>query len=87
MSRFLQLRLWQSALLLVFCAGVALFCAGQAVTYAWLSSFPERAIQLSQLRFRFWSFVALFIVSTLGAFAFAYLTYRSIKKSRRSSKP
>lgn len=37
---------------------LALLSAGQAITFAWLSSFPERASQLQELELKFWSFAA-----------------------------
>jgi H+/Cl- antiporter ClcA len=47
--------------LLLLVAG--LFSAGQALTFAWLSAFPDRAAQLPALEARFWAFVSLAVVS------------------------
>ena len=43
------------ALLLI----AAIFAAGQAVTFAWLSNFPERAGQIESLKIKFWSYAVL----------------------------
>jgi membrane protein implicated in regulation of membrane protease activity len=50
---------WRLVLLIVGLLLVALFAAGQAVTFAWLSSFPERASQLDALEIKFWSYATL----------------------------
>ncbi len=39
-----------------------LFFAGQAITFAWLSAFPERIFQLESLTLKFWLYVVLSIL-------------------------
>ena len=68
---------WRLVLLALGLALAAFLAAGQAVTFAWLSSFPERASQLQSLETKFWGFAALSVV--LGAAALA-LFIRVIKK-------
>lgn len=50
---------WRLVLLIVGLLLVALFAAGQAVTVAWLSAFPERASQLEALEIKFWGYATL----------------------------
>lgn len=52
-----KIKLLRFALLFLFLA--ALFAAGQAITFAWLSSFPEQAPQLESLEIKFWSYTVL----------------------------
>jgi cytochrome c biogenesis protein CcdA len=35
---------------------LAMYAMGQAVTFAWLSGFPERAFQLESLRSKVWGY-------------------------------
>jgi membrane protein implicated in regulation of membrane protease activity len=37
----------------------AFLAAGQAITFAWLSSFPERSSQLQSLEIKFWSYAVI----------------------------
>jgi len=36
---------------------LGLLAAGQAVTFAWLSAFPDRAEQIESLQLKFWAYV------------------------------
>lgn len=61
----------------------ALFAAGQAVTFAWLSAFPERASQLDSLAFKFWIYAALCVVLLLVDFG---LLIEIIRRRRKGSR-
>lgn len=50
---------WRVVLLIVGLLIAALFAAGQAITFAWLSAFPERASQLDTLEIKFWGYATL----------------------------
>lgn len=49
---------WRQVLLIFAALLAALFAAGQAIAFAWLSAFPEQVSQLESLRTRFWTFAA-----------------------------
>lgn len=49
---------WRLLLLILVLLLAAFLAAGQAVTFAWLSSFPERASQLPSLERKFWAYSA-----------------------------
>ena len=59
----------QLVFLIVILFITAFLAAGQVITFAWLSSFPERAIQLESLEIKFWSYavlsVSLFMVDVV----------------------
>jgi hypothetical protein len=57
-------RVQAGRLLALLCAvAVATFFSlGQAITFAWLSAFPEQASRLESLAWRFWSYAALSLV-------------------------
>ena len=60
---------WQLVILIVGVLVAAILAAGQAITLAWLSAFPERASQLKSLEIKFWSYVvisAVLVVIDLG---------------------
>ena len=44
---------------------LAFLAAGQAITFAWLSSFPERASQLASLDIKFWIYATAAVVLVL----------------------
>jgi len=76
---------WRLVFLMVGLLLAAFLAAGQAITFAWLSSFPERASQLESLEIKFWSYAvvsAVLIVIDLALFV--YLV-RQIKDRRRRS--
>jgi len=57
---------WQFAFFVAALLITALLAAGQAVTFAWLSSFPERNAELGALRVKFWSSVCMSLMASLG---------------------
>lgn len=63
----------------------ALLGIGHALTFAWLSSFPERSLQLEELNQKFWIYTAtslfLFIVSAY--FGFRFIKFLQNSKSER----
>jgi membrane protein implicated in regulation of membrane protease activity len=68
---------WPLVLLIVGLLVVACLAAGQAITFAWLSSFPERATQLESLRIKFWSYAS---VSAVLVFIDVILVVRLTKR-------
>jgi membrane protein implicated in regulation of membrane protease activity len=68
---------WRLVLLIVGLLVVAFLAAGQATTFAWLSSFPEQASQLESLRIKFWSYAA---VSAVLVFIDLILLVRLVKR-------
>ena len=74
-------RLW------IAVAGVSLaafLAAGQAVTFAWLSAFPERASQLESLETRFWGYAT---VSAILVIVDLILLVRLVRRGRNRPKP
>lgn len=59
-------RHWRSTLLVVALLLATLFFLGQAVTFAWLSTFPEQESRISLLRLRCWSYAALAVFSLVA---------------------
>lgn len=56
-------------LLMVGLLFAALLAAGQAITMAWLSAFPERVSQIPLLELKFWSYsavAAVLVIIDLG---------------------
>lgn len=47
---------WRLVLLAVAILIAALLAAGQAITFAWLSSFPERASRFAAYEINFWCY-------------------------------
>jgi membrane protein implicated in regulation of membrane protease activity len=68
---------WPLVRLIVGLLVVACLAAGQAITFAWLSSFPERATQLESLRIKFWSYAS---VSAVLVFIDVILVVRLTKR-------
>ena len=50
---------WRLVFLMMGLLLVAVLAAGQAITFAWLSAFPERASQIDSLEIKFWSYATL----------------------------
>lgn len=50
---------WRLVFLMMGLLLAAFLAAGQAITFAWLSSFPERASQLASLEIKFWTYAAV----------------------------
>mgnify|MGYP006376709789 CR=1 FL=1 len=63
-----HVRLTSRAMLIVILCllGLALFSAGQAVTFAWLSAFPDRVAQLESLTMKFWIYTSIAVVAAVG---------------------
>lgn len=53
---------WRLVWLMIGLLLAAFLAAGQAITFAWLSAFPERASQLHTLEIKFWSYATLAVV-------------------------
>lgn len=77
---------WRQVLLIFAVLLVALFAAGQAITFAWLSAFPERASQLESLRTRFWTYAAASAVLVVFDAVLLLNLVRKIKSRRNRSK-
>ena len=61
---------------------VAFLAVGQAITFAWLSAFPERASQLESLEIKFWSYSALAAVLVIIDLGLLVRLVRQIKERR-----
>ena len=70
---------WRLVVAIIAIFVLALFAAGQAVTFAWLSGFPERASQLPSLQLQFWSYA---IASVILLLIDIVLTIYVLKKIR-----
>jgi membrane protein implicated in regulation of membrane protease activity len=77
---------WRLVILIVALLLVACFAAGQAVTFAWLSSFPERASQLESLRAKFWSYTVVSAVLLLISLALGVRLFNRIQEIRKDKK-
>ncbi len=73
---------WLFVLLILILFLAILFSVGQALTFSWLSAFPERASQLRSLEVKFWVYVILAIVL---AVAEVLLIMRLIRQVRQRS--
>ena len=71
------------AVFMVVLLVAALFAVGQAITFAWLSSFPERASNLESLEFRFWGYAAIAVALVLIDLGLLVRLVRQIKGRRR----
>jgi len=60
----------------------AFLAAGQAITFAWLSSFPERSSQLQSLEIRFWSYTAISAILFVIDIALLVRMVKQIKDRR-----
>jgi uncharacterized BrkB/YihY/UPF0761 family membrane protein len=64
MSTFLTRRtIPQLSLLIIFLFLVCCFSIGQAVTFSWLSNFPERATQLDKLQAKYWIWLIVGLIA------------------------
>jgi hypothetical protein len=63
----------------------AFLAAGQAITFAWLSSFPERASQLESLEIKFWSYAAVSVALVAIDLALLVRLIKEIRIRRASS--
>ena len=64
---------------------LALLAAGQAITFAWFSSFPERASQLASFEIKFWCYTMVTLVLVLIDLALLVRLIGQIKDKRSSS--
>ena len=76
---------WRLVFLIVGLLLAAFLAAGQAITFAWLSSFPERASQLESLEIKFWSYAVVSAVLVVIDLALFVYLVRQIKDRRRRS--
>ena len=74
---------WHRVLLMVVLLLVALFAVGQAITFAWLSAFPERASQLHELEVKFWSYIALAVVLVIIDLGLLVRFVRQVRQKKR----
>lgn len=82
MAHLIKIQRWHIILASACSAIGALLSAGQAVTFAWLSAFPERSLQLDELRYKFWFFLALAGVLFVTFIGSCYLLYRYTRKGK-----
>ena len=82
-----KLILWRLVFLIVVLLLAACLAAGQAITFAWLSSFPERASQLESLRIKFWSYSISCAVLVIIDLALGVRLFKRIKEARGRGRP
>jgi membrane protein implicated in regulation of membrane protease activity len=73
---------WRFVFLILAILLLAFLAAGQAITFAWLSSFPERASQLASLEIKFWSYTILAAILTLVDLGLLVRLIRHIREKR-----
>ena len=76
---------WPLVFLMVCLLLAALFAAGQAITTAWLSAFPERASQLGSLEIEFWSYAAVAAILVVVDLGLLVRLMRRINEGRSPS--
>ena len=76
---------WRLVFLMMGLLLVAFLAAGQAITFAWLSAFPERASQLDSLEIKFWSYAALSAALVIIDVGLLVRLIRQIKDRRKKS--
>jgi hypothetical protein len=69
--------------LLCTVAVATLFSLGQAITFAWLSAFPEQASRLESLEWRFWSYAALALVLLVVDIRIVWIILRRVLYRRK----
>lgn len=73
-----KLKIWHLGIVVVIFALIACLSVGQAITFAWLSSFPEHASRLDTLRIKFWVYMVIglvaFVLSGVGIVRIVKLT-------------
>ncbi|MDE2367522.1 MAG: hypothetical protein KGN16_01005 [Burkholderiales bacterium] len=77
---------WRQVLLIFAALLAALFAAGQAIAFAWLSALPEQVSQLESLRTRFWNYAAASAVLLVFDAVLLLNLVRKIKSRRNRSK-
>lgn len=83
MWKFVPLRL---VFLIVGLLLAAFITAGQAITFVWLSAFPERASQLESLEIKFWIYAAISVALLIADVVLFVLLVRQFKESLKYSK-
>jgi len=73
---FDSMRNWQRILLALFLLAISFLAIGQAVTLAWLSSFPAQAGRLEILNIKFWFYIS---AAAIAAIIDALVVVRIIK--------
>jgi hypothetical protein len=76
---------WRLVFVMVCVFLAALLAVGQAVTFAWLSSFPERAPQLESLEVKFWGYVAITTVLVIIDVGLLVRIVRQMKAKGRNA--
>lgn len=76
---------WRLVFLMVVLLLAAFLAVGQAITFAWLSAFPERASQLESLEIKFWSNAAVAAALVLIDLGLLVHLVRQIKDRRHCS--
>lgn len=75
------------AALLCVVAVAAFLSTGQAITFAWLSAFPEQASRLESLEWKFWIYAALSLVLVVVALKLVWLILRRMIYRGRQRAP
>jgi membrane protein implicated in regulation of membrane protease activity len=70
---------WMIGLLLA-----AFLAAGQAITFAWLSAFPEQASRLHTLEIKFWSYATLAVVLVIIDLGLLVRLIQQIRERKRA---
>lgn len=76
---------WRLVFLMVCLLLAAFLAVGQAITFAWLSAFPERASQLESLEIKFWSYAVVAAVLVIIDLGLLVRLVRQIKEGRSRS--
>jgi hypothetical protein len=75
-----KLKPWWLVFVMICIFLAACFCAAQAVTFAWLSSFPGRASQFKSLEIKFWSYAIAAVVLIVIDFGLFVRLVRQINR-------
>ncbi|WP_221063465.1 hypothetical protein [Methylomagnum ishizawai] len=73
---------WQLVFLMMCLLLGAFLSIGQAITFAWLSTFPERASQIESLEIKFWSYAAIALVFVIIDLGLLVRLIRHIKREK-----
>lgn len=77
-----RLKRWQKMTVALLAAVAAFFCVGQAITFSWLSSFPERSERFAAYQTYFWGYGALAIF-LVGVSICAFVLFLRHKSPQR----
>ena len=75
------------AALLCVVAVATFLSAGQAITFAWLSAFPEQAPRLGSLEWKFWSYAALSLVLAVVDLKLVWMIVRKVLHRGKQGAP